>query len=401
MVTSPADELVAQAPTLVDRITYAIQAVGELGGDRRDEMAPIVKKMNGAIGRVLERSAAEGLTATHNIYIAYMGLCHLTGAPPPRLPSVATPKPSKQSADRAYRAIEDFETKGEDLVDGERSWLTNNWAEFLKHTSQNPRLSWTEGQFDAVIIQRQHTVFADNAEGAKGEVRATTKTLQEKVANSTSEREVSDIETWAAAEAKATRKPVPKANLDLAESMMRDWVLQHAGDEEDENADTSGAQWEKTKKRVGMAGDLDGRPDLFVHQSSYHLRQMGFSEGQIQSALQQMNAAVNAGKKPDPDAVRSKAESTPFTFTGPEFADALTGMLEKHSAFTVNDEGAQGVKDKNLVATMNLDLAVSDGTVYVDEWEYELAFKDGRYGFVFHHKKPPRKASVPLGVSPD
>jgi hypothetical protein len=253
------------------------------------------------------------------------------------------------------------------------------------------------------LIQKQHNAFTDNAEASKAEVRATSTVWQEKVKSATTTSEVTAVEKAATDEAKATNKPVPKDNLALAEQMMRDWVLQHAGDEDDENAETSEAQYEKTKQRVGMEGELKNQPDLFVHQSEYHLRAMGWSEDQIVGAKKQMHDRVQqTGHPEDEVATLSAADSMKITFTGPEFPDAFIAMLEKHSAFTVNDDGRAGAKDKQLVATLTLDLDSSDkGTVFIDEFEWSLRFADGRYGFVFHHKKPPRKNSVPLYVSPD
>ena len=60
--------------------------------------------------------------------------------------------------------------------------------------------------------------------------------------------------------------------------MLHDWVLEHAGDEEDANKNTSEAQWESAlEKSFGKGTDqLENKKDVWAYQTRGEWTEAGF-----------------------------------------------------------------------------------------------------------------------------
>ena len=94
----------------------------------------------------------------------------------------------------------------------------------------------------ALAIQRQFEAFS---------------AIQERLLASCAQAEVDSIRDQAVHESRLAKKPLPNGDRSLSERMLADWVLEHAGDEEDAVDDTGESAWESARDRIYGPRDLD------------------------------------------------------------------------------------------------------------------------------------------------
>lgn len=202
-------------------------------------------------------------------------------------------------------------------------------------------------------------------------------------------------------EANDTRKNLPDAaNLGLAKEMLRDWVMEHAGDEEDANRSTSEAQWEGARTRVFGKGDsLDNHPQIFAFQTRGHFNDVGLDIKEIQAVTARADLEWHRGE----DWMMKEYDGKRFVFNSARDPAALIRFLSsRYHRPTAAAE--QAIRDGRFTLVCALDLDEDDGAVYVDEWEYTITFRGGAEREKWWAKaSPPHAKQNPLqfSYSPD
>jgi len=160
------------------------------------------------------------------------------------------------------------------------------------------------------------------------------------------------------------------ADRSLLKRMLQEWVMEHAGDEEEANTETSDEQWEEAKNRVFGKGDIKRRPDLFAYQTRNHLHSLGLPLDTMGNLLQDAQTAAPNGA----DKVLDSFDGKLFYFLrGTKRPDALINTVEKGHRF-MTDAGKDAIKAGRFELSIRLDLKEDDGTVWVDEFEHTFRF---------------------------
>ncbi len=274
---------------------------------------------------------------------------------------------------------------------------------------------------------RQKSGEVHDATGKKLKEHATAFAVVSKALDAaTSQQEVDEINNGVQAEVEQVSRPVPRSDDTLYKKKLKDWVLEHAGDEEDANKDTSEDQWEKNRgevfgrgldtaeKRQDNPHCLDGRPDLLAghheicgYQSRLHWKKAGLkglphAKDMIATAEA---IAKGEGGAMDPDEAMMKA------FDGKKisldkgvdvknFREFLKAEVSRRTYWAAHesllDEAMEQVeKDKGTIEC-TLDLTTSDGACYVDEWEYDISIPHDS-----HENPAPKPMNAKFEVSPD
>ncbi len=203
----------------------------------------------------------------------------------------------------------------------------------------------------------------------------------------TSQHLIDDI-AEAVRSAKATVKAPPSGD-GLCRDLLREWVLQNAGDEEDANKETDERTWESARERVfddDGAEDLDGHPEIFAHQCHHEWTALGLPPAAIQAFTQPMIAEAEdlrrqARTGKNPDALRiigRKYHSRKFLFDEIQDPGQFLARMEAKimqlgpTRFMVCDQIRNNSDAIRVECTMMLRQA--DGACYVDGWRYRINF---------------------------
>jgi hypothetical protein len=362
-----------------------------------------------------------------------------------------------KAGDTPERAIQDLERSTVDFSRANRRWLSANWIEYIRHTSGNPRLSWTGDVVDGAVSNTLGNAVSDGAKfvakralskggaaatgaavgGAIGNVpgaiigfvvgvviETAVGLIYDAIMGSSEERAASEasrrtgllIENQEKAlqkiegsgidagrtkvdelrkrhatvgedpaeqvkfrrgirfEAHELGRNLPQdTNLSLAKDMLREWVMEHAGDEEDANDQTSEPEWEAARTRAFGKGDsLDNHPQIFAFQTRGHFRDIGLDITQAQSLAAEADRDWAKGA----DWMMKQHDGRKFTFTGAKDPEALIGFFaDRHHKLSA--DGKAAIREGRFTLECVLDLDDADGAVYVDEWEYKITFRGG------------------------
>ena len=223
------------------------------------------------------------------------------------------------------------------------------------------------------------------------------------------------IDFGRAARLEATRaklnRPV-ESDRSLAQFLLQDWVLEHAGDENDEDSETNQAQWEKALA-VGFRGKdaLEGYYEMFAYQTRSHFGAAGLDITEIQRVIDNTEPWARdrlvrhkRDRRDLPGSIHEKTmkanDRSRFTFDKARDPEALIRFLGSQYA-ELTDEGKQAIREGRFKLECTLDLEEDEGTVYVDEWEWTVTFPgEGKW---WVRTSPPHARRNPLSFthSPD
>jgi hypothetical protein len=383
-----------------------------------------------------------------------------TKAPPQPQPSkeqIAEYEKSLKAGDTPGLAIKDFERAATDFSRNKRRWLSANWIEFIRHTSKNPRLSWTGEVVDGSVSNALGNAVADgskfvakrllskggaaaagaavggaignvpgaiigfvvgvlvetavgliydaikgsDADKAGAEAAKRTGSLIEDQEKALQKQENAGVEAGRKKadalreevaglgtdpvklvearrnirhEAYTTAKNLPDAsNLSLANQMLREWVMEHAGDEEDANRSTSEAQWEGARTRAFGKGDsLDNNPRIWAYQTRGHFNDIGLDLTGAQRDVKSVDRDWHHGE----DWMMKEYDGKRYVFRGARDPDALIRFLSSRY-HEPSPAGQQAIREGRFALECKLDLDEADGAVYVNEWEYTITMHGG------------------------
>jgi hypothetical protein len=109
----------------------------------------------------------------------------------------------------------------------------------------------------SLIEHREQALQAQEQDGIAA-ARELIDEARQRLETASDAAEIEGIRATADAEARDFRLNIPNlADLGLATRMLREWVLEHAGDEEDADRETSEPEWEAARTRAFGEGDLD------------------------------------------------------------------------------------------------------------------------------------------------
>jgi hypothetical protein len=210
----------------------------------------------------------------------------------------------------------------------------------------------------------------------------------------------------------ALNKPNP-SEKSLAQSLIQEWAMEHAGDENDPNSDTSEAQWEDAVAAgFGGADELEGRLETFAYQTRGHFASVGLDTKGAQWVIDDIDPNVPydrpraPGSSEEPEftplggdavtGVRSRYNRQRFYFDKAVNPEALIGFLGRGYA-EPSEEGKQAIREGRFKLECVVNLEDDERTVYVDEWEYKLTFPgEGRW---WDRTSPPHARRNPLEFS--
>jgi hypothetical protein len=211
---------------------------------------------------------------------------------------------------------------------------------------------------------------------------------------------------WADAveSAKSAKKP-SRDDRGLMETLLKDWVREHAGDEEDANKETSEAQWESARERAFGKGDsLDNHPEIFAYQSRLHWRGLGLSPDWGTGMVRSVNHLLDVQGMLkrigfDVQVIKRVFDGESYEFTRTSNPNALIALLERHVR-PLSDAGKAAIQKNRFTLKVEMDLEEDDGAVYVDHWRYRFTFTDGDDEW-WWKQYISRDPSVKFEVSPD
>ena len=267
----------------------------------------------------------------------------------------------------------------------------------------------------AALIENQEQALEGMKTKVVNEGRTTVDQKRKVVEASTDPGEIAGIEAFAKSEANDLVRNKPLSNRSLADSMLHDWVLEHAGDEEDAASGTSEVSWEAARTRAFGKGDsLDRHPEIFAYQTRAHFNKAGLDTAAAFAMAADANERVNRPPAPRGGSryrdISERAtmqgllkdyDGRRFTFRSARDADALISFIAA-SYGQPTDAAKRAVTQGRFTLVCALDLDEDDGAVYVDEWDYTLLLS-GDTGYWWVRASPPhaRRNPVEFSVSPD
>jgi hypothetical protein len=190
--------------------------------------------------------------------------------------------------------------------------------------------------------------------------------------------EVDQIMRWLEGELKLMQQPPDLKDLSLYRQLMHDWILEHAGDEEHADKDTQRAQWlgalEQAKKEgiLPKGEDLDNHPETFAYQTRGHWAAHGIpGEKEANEMIRKVKELVKGAGEPS-KVVLYYFDKHVTAFLSTPNPPALIRFINENNLGSLVEKGENNIRKNQFVLWCTLDLSSSDGSVYVDEWEYHL-----------------------------
>lgn len=216
----------------------------------------------------------------------------------------------------------------------------------------------------------------------------------------TNQNELSDFEGIVNNETEKIRIPPSEDNLYLFNDMLHDWIFEHAGDEENADKTTVQADWElaireakspqevnEKRKQMGLpvqpiilekGEDLDNHPEIFAYQTRRHWRIAGLSTIKAEEIITDF-ISLKPGSEDIAGEMYSRYNNKTYIFfdTNKENIDRLSNFvvtnLEKKPEFLDQlSESESAISANHFILDCTLNLDISDGSVYVNKWEYKL-----------------------------
>jgi len=224
----------------------------------------------------------------------------------------------------------------------------------------------------AKLILGQVSAFETEASAARSQLQKAFKAIQKNLTNATTQEQVDQILNWAVAEKSVTATSPTADDRSLFQAMLKDWVLEHAGDEEDANANTSETDWERARTEVFGEGDsLDGHPEIFAYQSRSHWDSVGLPGTVTANQMIEKVKQIQGDKPQDAaEVVTGYYDGKTYLIESAADPERLIGLIDEEEGLL--EEGKECIRKNQFTMYCTLDLSEADGAVYVNEWEYEV-----------------------------
>lgn len=165
----------------------------------------------------------------------------------------------------------------------------------------------------------------------------------------------------------------------LTQRLYELWLRQRAGDEEDANADTNANAYGEVKKELGREGrGFENTPDLFVDQAKYAWGKLGLS---LDGPIATLNGALSAVRPKGAPAIAGALSGMWVTLDevkSPEaFVAALPAPTRMPPAFGGREDVKAAAENQTFALRCRVALDETDGTVYVERFDYALTPKPG------------------------
>ena len=222
-----------------------------------------------------------------------------------------------------------------------------------------------------LILASTGTLETQGAE-ALGSLEAVYGEIQSNLTNTTDQGTADRVLDWAIAEKRVTTTPAPLADRSLYSRMLADWVLEHAGDEEDAAKDTAEAQWEAARNEAFGAGDLDRHPEIFAYQTRGEWSKAGLPTDQAEGIISRVKDLRRDASDPAATVVGS-FDRRSYSFDSATDPEKLIAYInDSHTIDSLSAGGKTAIRNNRFKLTCTLDLTTADGSCYVDKWEYKI-----------------------------
>jgi len=269
----------------------------------------------------------------------------------------------------------------------------------------------------AAQIEAKSMSFSKEAKKGFNKINNFFDGIQRNLTSITSQDRVDKIRDWALADMKNIKQSPPLSDRSLFQGMIHDWILEHAGDEEDPGKLTPEAQWREAlkagknpekvneeRRKYGLpplpqalkkGSDLDNHPEIFAYQTRGHWLNYGLPGMKEANKMIEKVKYLQKGAEDPAATVKGYFDNKSFTFIKWERSPQLVIRLINKEAFGFKlfDEQKLNIEKDEFILKCTLDLSTADGSVYVDEWEYYIKFTGG---LPFYLSK-----STKFNVSPD
>jgi hypothetical protein len=253
------------------------------------------------------------------------------------------------------------------------------------------------------LIEAQYGDLARANDAANAELNTGYRATQTALTSASDQATVDRIGAWADAEKAKAERPAPISDRSLALRMIQEWVLEHAGDEEDANRNTDETEWEAARTDAFGEGDLDGHREIFAYQTRHEWSTAGLDVSQAQAIIDDV-MAMRRG----PDGItQSISTATAYQrYNGRRYTLPVTDAARwgaywreyKRRPTSIPHrrgwEAAAALIDAGqFTLDCTLDLTTADMSCYVDHWDYEIVLT----------AEPPIywRTRNPFSVSPD
>lgn len=196
--------------------------------------------------------------------------------------------------------------------------------------------------------------------------------------------------TAAATSAKAAGgKVAADTSNSLGVAMIQKWGLQHAGDEDNEGAGVTKADW-----KAATGGSLHNRPDLYLHQTELEWGKTGLKDWYLPGM--KTDVGPEGAFNLTADQAKKAHHKMWWWWTG-GIADAgkfenwfLNAYRKNTGQSWVSNQEKADIRSQKVKVKCFLDLDVADGSCYVNEWEWTTEFPsveamgwlyDGKHSF--------------------
>lgn len=253
------------------------------------------------------------------------------------------------------------------------------------------------------LIQAQYGNLATANANANAELNAGYRSTQTALTNATDQTAVDRIRDWANSEKAKVEHPAPIADRSLAQQMIREWVLEHAGDEEDANSSTDETEWEAARDEAFGEGDLDYHREIFAYQTRHEWGKAGLNVAQAQAIIDDV-MAMRRGADGITQSISTQTAYNRYNgrrYTLPVADSTKWGQYwRQHKSRPTSTPHRRGweaaaamIDAGQFTVDCTLDLTTADMSCYVDEWDYEIVLTGD----------PPMywRQRNPFSVSPD
>ncbi len=227
----------------------------------------------------------------------------------------------------------------------------------------------------AALISTHDARLEQQSKAARSHSRERIEQMRQRLADSNDPVEVDNIGMTADTDQQDLANHEPDiANRSLADQMIAEWVLEHAGDEEDENSDVTGSDWDAARE-MRFGGDLDNRPELFAFQTRNQFGKMGLDTQLIQQTITALRPDLSGAATFSADAVASTYHGKRFEFNRASDPEKLINFIADNYGWFPSEHGKQAIREGRFRLECTLDVSSADGSVYIDEWEYAMTFE--------------------------
>lgn len=253
------------------------------------------------------------------------------------------------------------------------------------------------------LIEAQYGDLARASTAANAELNAGYRATQTALTNATDQASVDRIRDWATAEKDKAQTPAPITDRSLATKMIQEWVLEHAGDEEDANRSTDETEWEAARTDAFGEGDLDNHREIFAYQTRHEWASAGFNVGQAQAIIDDV-MAMRRGADGITGSINTAQAYERYNgrrYTLPVADTTRWGAYwREHKSRPTSTPHRRGweaaaamIDAGQFTVDCTLDLTTADMSCYVDAWNYEIVLTG----------EPPMywRQRNPFSVSPD